>query len=438
MPDNTDYQRIELSNGLTLHLKEVHTAPIISSWIWYRVGSRNETPGITGISHWVEHMQFKGTRKFPPGLLDRVISREGGFWNAMTHIDWTTYFETMPAEKIDIAFELEADRMTNSLYEPKEVASERTVVISEREGNENEPTFRLGEAVQMAAFSVHPYRHEVIGEMNDLRKMTRDDLFEHYKRYYHPGNAIMAVAGDFEIHEMEDRIRAIFETIPGGRSYTPQIPIEPQPSEEKRVIVRGPGETCFIQVAFRSPRAADPDFFPLLVLDSLLTGPSSLNIMGGGGISNKISRLYQSLVEKELSVGLRGSLQTTLDPYMYDISITVHPDRKPEEVLLALDDELEKLIAHPVRCEEIDRAIKQSRALFVYSAENITNQAFWMGYAEIFADYNWFLTYLDRIAEVTIEDVQRIAARYLVPANRVVGIYHPEGSEAKGSAHAIS
>lgn len=438
MPDNPDYQKIELSNGMALHLKEVHSAPIISSWMWYRVGSRNETPGITGISHWVEHMQFKGTRKFPPGLLDRVISREGGFWNAMTHIDWTTYFETMPADKIDIAFDLESDRMINSLYDPKEVASERTVVISEREGNENEPMFRLGEAVQMAAFSVHPYRHEVIGEMKDLRKMTRDDLYQHYKRYYHPGNAILAVAGDFQIREMEDRIRAIFEAIPAGETVIPEIPAEPQPDGEKRVDVRGPGETCFIQVGFRSPKASDPDFFPLLVLDSLLTGPSSLNIMGGGGISNKTSRLYQSLVEKELVVGLRGSLQTTLDPFMYDISLTVHPARNPEEVLVVLDSELEKVVTNPVRQEEIDRAIKQSRALFVYSAENITNQAFWMGYAEIFANYNWFQTYLDRIAEVTIDDVKRIATKYLAPSNRVVGIYHPESGNAKGTTHARS
>ena len=436
MPDTTAYQKIELTNGLTVHLKEVHSAPIISSWMWYRVGSRNETPGITGITHWVEHMQFKGTQKFPPGLLDRVISREGGFWNAMTHIDWTTYFETMPADRIDIAFELEADRMQNSLYDPKEVASERTVVISEREGNENEPLFRLGEAVQMAAFTAHPYHHEVIGDMKDLRKMTRDDLYGHYRHYYHPGNAVLAVAGDFDLPEMQDRIRAVFESIPRGEKFTPVIAQEPPLGGEKRVDVHGPGETCFIQIAYRSPRASDPDFFPLLVLDSLLSGPTSLNMMGGGGISNKTSRLYQSLVEKELAVSLRGNLQTTLDPYVYDLTLTVHPSREPQSVLAALDEELQRVVAHPVRQEEIDRAIKQSRALFVYSAENITNQAFWMGYAEIFADYNWFLTYLDRIAAVTVADVQHAAQKYLDASNRVVGIYHPEDGTAKGYDHA--
>ena len=130
-----------LSNGLKVFLKEIHTAPIISSWLWYKVGSRDEVQGRTGVSHWVEHMQFKGTPQFPASLLDKAISREGGMWNAMTYLDWTAYFETMPADKIDLALRLEADRMVNSQFDEKEVASERTVIISEREGNENEPLF---------------------------------------------------------------------------------------------------------------------------------------------------------------------------------------------------------------------------------------------------------------------------------------------------------
>ena len=130
-----------LSNGLKVLLKEVHTAPIISSWLWYRVGSRDEVQGRTGVSHWVEHMQFKGTEQFPANILDKAISRDGGTWNAFTYMDWTAYFETMPADKIDLALRLEADRMSNSRFLPEEVASERTVITSEREGSENEPLF---------------------------------------------------------------------------------------------------------------------------------------------------------------------------------------------------------------------------------------------------------------------------------------------------------
>ena len=170
-----------LSNGMQVLLKEIHTAPLVSSWVWYRVGSRDEVNGRTGISHWVEHMQFKGTPQFPANVLDKAISREGGLWNAFTYLDWTTYFETMPADKIELGLRLEADRMVNSLFDEDEVASERTVVISEREGNENEPRFQLGEAVQGAAFRVHAYHHEVIGDLADLHSMTRDDLHTHYK-----------------------------------------------------------------------------------------------------------------------------------------------------------------------------------------------------------------------------------------------------------------
>ena len=209
--------KTRLENGLQVQLKEIHSSPIISSWVWYRVGSRNETPGITGISHWVEHMQFKGTRQFPPGVMDKIISREGGMWNAFTFLDWTTFLETMPAEKIDIALKLESDRMVNSVYDPAEVASERTVIISEREGNENEPMFQLGEAVQKTAFSKHPYHYEIIGEMADLKTMQRDDLYNYYKKYYTPSNAVLAIAGDFDTKEMLVKINGYFAGLPSSK-----------------------------------------------------------------------------------------------------------------------------------------------------------------------------------------------------------------------------
>src|SRR5882672_7717632 len=189
--------QVTLANGLKVLLKEIHTAPIISSWLWYRVGSKDEVPGRTGISHWVEHMQFKGTPQFPANILDKAVSREGGSWNAFTYMDWTTYYETMPADKIDLALRLEADRMANSSFDVEEVESERTVIMAEREGSENEPLSLLGEAVQQAAFRIHSYHHEVIGDMADLRSMTRDDLYGHYRSYYVPNNAVLAVAGDF-------------------------------------------------------------------------------------------------------------------------------------------------------------------------------------------------------------------------------------------------
>ncbi len=421
--------QITLSNGLKLLLKEIHTAPIISSWLWYRVGSRDEVQGRTGVSHWVEHMQFKGTEQFPANMLDKAISREGGTWNAFTYMDWTAYFETMPADKIDLALRLEADRMVNSRFDTEEVASERTVIISEREGNENEPLFILGEAVQQTAFRIHPYHHEVIGDMADLRTLTRDDLYHHYRTFYIPNNAVMAVAGDFDTESMLGRIRELFEPIPGGRDPARLRRPEPPQNGEVRLSVEGPGTTSYVQVCYRFPPASHPDFFALTVLDSLLAGPSNLN-MFSGGISNKTSRLYRALVDKEYVVSVHGGAQATVDPFMYTITMTVHPRRKPEETLAALDREIERVKKEKVTRKEITRAIKQARALFAYGSENITNQAFWLGYAEMFADYNWFQTYLDRLSDVTARDIQRVANDYFKPQSRVVGTYVPLDGKA--------
>ena len=417
-----------LRNGMKVMLKEIHTAPIISSWVWYRVGSKDEVTGKTGISHWTEHMQFKGTRKFPSNILDKAISREGGTWNAFTYLDWTTYFESMPADKIDLALRLESDRMVKSLFDEKEVSSERTVIIAEREGQENEPLFRLGEAIQQTAFRVHPYHHEVVGDMADLLTITRNDLYRHYRNYYIPNNAVMAVAGDFDTRTMLKRIKELFERIPAGKVPPRLRRVEPAQMGEVRLSVEGPGETTYLQVAYRFPSATHPDFFALAGLDSLMAGPSNLN-MFGGGISNKTSRLYRALVDKEYAVSASGGAAVTFDPFLYTFTLTVHPRRKPEETLAALDEELKKIRDELVPQEEITRAIKQARALFAYGSENITNQAFWMGFAEMFATYDWFTNYLKKLGKITPRDIQRVAREYFQPRNRIIGIYIPNRTE---------
>ena len=411
-----------LKNGMKVMLKEIHTAPIISSWLWYRVGSKDEPTGKTGISHWTEHMQFKGTKKFPSSMLDKAISREGGRWNAATSHDATRYYETMPADKIDLALQLEADRMTNSIYSEKEVASERTVIISEREGHENEPMFRLGETVQQTAFRVHPYHHEIIGDMADLHTITRDDLYEHYRKYYVPNNAVLAIAGDFETKSMLKRVKELFGSIPKGSTPSRLARSEPEPKGEVRLSIEGPGETTFIQVAYHFPNATHPDYIPLQVLDSLLGGAS--------GLSYKTSRLYRALVDGEYAVDVSGWSESTIDPFLYRVTITNHPKRKPEETLAALDKEIQKLQEVLVSKDEIVRAVKQARAVFSYSSENISNQAFWMGYVEMFASYEWFTTYLDKLAKVTPKDVQRVAQKYLQSNSRVIGTYIPKGRGA--------
>lgn len=422
-------EKFTLENGLTILTKEIHHAPVVSHWIWYRVGSRNEVPGKTGISHWVEHMQFKGTEKYPVNVLDAEISKVGGIWNAMTYLDWTTYYETLPADQLAIAIDLEADRMTNSLFDPGETETERTVIISEREGNENEPLFRLDEALQRAAFSRHPYGCQVIGEMADLRTMTREDLFSHYHNFYTPSNAVIAVAGDFSTAELIDRIQNAYAAIPS--TIPAQAAIVPEPHIEKsdHVLVKGPGDTLFIEIAYRSPAAEDADFFPLMVLDSLLTGPSSLSMVGGGSISNKTSRLYQQLVEKDLAMSISGGLQTTIDPYLYTLLMIASPEQSSEQIIKTVDHEIAAVSAKHLDEEEIDRAKKQARALFAYGSESITNQAFWMGYSSMFSEHTWFDNYIENISRVTAQQIRDAANKYLDPDRRVIGIYQPTGTD---------
>jgi zinc protease len=417
-----------LDNGLTVLTKEIHHAPVVSYWIWYRVGSRNEVPGKTGISHWVEHMQFKGTEKYPINVLDAEISKVGGIWNAMTYLDWTTYYETLPADQITIAIDLEADRMTNSVFDPKETELERTVVISEREGNENEPMFRLSESLQRAAFSHHPYGGQVIGEMADLKSMTRADLYAHYQNFYTPSNAVIAVAGDFSTDHLLDQIQQAYAPIVSRKPNQTAIKPEHRIETSANVVVEGPGDTLFIEVAYRSPAANNADFFPLMVLDSLLTGPSSLSMVGGGSISNKTSRFYQQLVETDLAMSVSGGVQTTIDPYMYSILVIAAPDQHVDQVIAVVDKEIAAVSANAITDEEIDRAKKQARALFAYGSESITNQAFWMGYSAMFSEYTWFDNYLSNISQVTREQIQAVAEKYLDPDRRVVGIYQPTGT----------
>jgi zinc protease len=319
---------------------------------------------------------------------------------------------------------LEADRMFNSLFDPNEVGSERTVVISERQGSENEPLFRLSEEVQSAAFRVHPYHHEIIGDLTDLYSIQREDLYRHYRNYYVPNNAVLSIAGDFETQAMLDRIRELFEPLPEGPQPARLVRTEPPQAGERRVSVEGPGETVYLQVSYRAPRADDPDFFALNVLDSLLTGPTNLN-MFGGGITNKTSRLYKALVESELAVSVNGGVQATIDPYLYTSVITVHPRHTVSECISAMESEIKRLQDAPPPAEELERAMKQARAIFAYGSESISNQAFWLGFSEMFATIDWFTSYLERLAAVTPADVQRLAQSYLRPQNRTLGVYLP-------------
>ena len=416
--------RQTLPNGLLILLRENHNSPVISHWIWYRVGSRDEQPGKTGLSHWVEHMQFKGTPRFPANTLDKAIARLGGYWNAYTHMDWTTYFETLPADKIDLAIQLEADRMVNTAFEPAEVDRERTVIISERQGKENEPVFRLSEAIQSSAFTTHSYRHEVIGDLADLQTLQRDDLFAHYQTYYAPNNAVLAVAGYFDAQQMLERLCQAFAPIPPRQPPAHSASPEPAQVRQQQVNITGHDDTTYLEIAYHTPSATHPDFFPLLVADSLLSGPGNLN-MFSSGLSNRTSRLYRALVERELAVSVHGGLSATIDPFLYSLTAIVHPQSSVDKVLAAIDAEIQNMLDTPPDQEELSRVVKQSRALFAYGNESVTNQAYWLGFSEMIASYQWYESYLSQLEAVTPQAVQRAAQSYLQPENRTLGVYSP-------------
>jgi zinc protease len=421
-----------LDNGLTVLLKESRHAPVTTFWIWYRVGSRNEVPGITGIAHWAEHMLFKGSEAFPKGEIDKQIARNGGIMNGLTWLDFTTFFETLPSDRADLALRIESDRMANALFDPEEVSLERTVIISERQGAENQPTFLLSEEVVGAAFRVHPYHHETIGDLCDLETISHEDLWRHYQTYYGPNNAIAVAVGDFDPTQMLARVKELFGQIP-ARSDPPAVN-RPEPPQrgERRVELEGPGSTAYLQAAYHAPAATDPDFFPMAILTAILTGASGMNLFAPSP-PNRSSRLYRALVETQLAAGVGGSLSPMFDPYLYTISATARAGRDLDEVESALDSEIERVLQEPVSANELQTAIKQAKAQFAYSSESVTNQGFWLGYSSVVADTTWFESFVESLTAVTVEDVQRVAQTYLPQRNRTVGHYLPQGLPSRSA-----
>jgi zinc protease len=424
------FLQANLSNGLSVLVKEVHAAPVASFWVWYRVGSRNEHLGMTGISHWVEHMLFKGTPAFPKGAAEKQISRQGGVFNGATSYDFTTYFATLPTDRVELSLRIESDRMVNAVFDPQEVAAERSVIISERQGAENSPEFLLNEELMGAALRVHPYRSPPVGHMCDLETITRAQLYEHYQTYYVPNNAVAVAAGDFDADAMLSLIEEHFGGIERGDDVPLMTAVEPPQRGERRVVVRREGFVPYLKMAFRAPTVREPDFFALTVLNAILTGASGMTFRGGG-LTNKSCRLYRALVAEELAVSISGLALPTVDPFPYTLSAVVRPERSPAEVEEVLEAELARITADTVKQEEVDKAIKQAKAQFAYSSESVTGHALWLGFSEIFADHTWAESYLENLGAVTVEDVRRVAGKILDPASRTVGWYVPTRSDAE-------
>ncbi len=421
-----------LRNGLTVFIREHHQNPVAAFFIFYRVGARYEVTGLTGASHWVEHMMFKGTPKFGKGQLDRLISKNGGYWNGFTTEDLTAYYAVLPADRIELAIEIEADRMANCLFDPAEVASERTVIISEREGAENRPTFWLDEAVTEAAFRVHPYRHGVIGAKADLLAMTRDDLYQYYRSHYGPSNAVAVLVGDIDAASGLELIEKHFGAIPAGRPLPPLGAAEPLQDGERRVTVRRPGPTSYVLMAFHMPAAGHPDVPALTVLDAVLSGgkpPFSFTSRPMG----RSSRLYRALVDRRLASTVDSRVGLAIDPGLFNLSATARAGVGAREIEEAITAEIEGLRRETVPAEELERAKKQVRAQLAYAREGVESEALLLGAAEVLGFPGLDGGLPGAVAAVTADDVRAVAEKYLGERNRTAGWFVPAQAQNGGA-----
>src|SRR5829696_1484909 len=269
LPSTLPVRQVMLDNGLTVLVQEIHTAPLASVWCWYKVGSKDERPGLTGVSHWVEHMNFKGTTNIPRDQVKGIIEQFGGSWNGYTWIDQTTYLETATRDALDRMLFIEAERMANCLYHPDDCESERTVIISELQGGENDPDQLLDQELTATSFKAHPYRHPTIGWLPDLQTMTREQLYGYYRSYYIPNNATLVIVGDVDTDAALRQVDKHFGVIPAGATPGRHWTAEPEQTGERRVTIRREGTTAYLKVAFHAPAATDSGFFPALVLDTV-------------------------------------------------------------------------------------------------------------------------------------------------------------------------
>ena len=416
-----------LDNGLRVLIQEVHTAPLASVWAWYRVGSKDELPGLTGVSHWVEHMNFKGTTNIPRDKVKGIIEQFGGYWNGYTWIDQTTYTETATRDALDRMLFIESERMANCLYDPADCESERTVIISELQGGENDPDALLDQELTAAALKIHPYRHPTIGWLSDLQTMTREDLYGYYRRFYVPNNATLVVVGDVDTKEALAKVVGHFGGIAAGAAARRPVTQEPEQFGERRVTVSREGTTAYLKLGYHAPAFEDPQFFPMLVLDAVLTGAKGVNLWASfkSPPPQRSARLYRRLVNAGLASSVAGAIVPTQQPFLYTISITATDGTSLDAVEAVALEELDRVRTGGVTDAEVERAKTQLRARLVFENDSITNIAHQLGYFETIGSWRHVDSLRPRIDAVTADAVTAAAAARLGATNRTVGWFAP-------------
>jgi zinc protease len=408
-------QEFNLDNGLKVLLLEDHKSPAVTFQVWYRVGSRNEQDGKSGLAHFLEHMMFKGTPNTGPEEYSRIIAKNGGQTNAFTTADVTVYFATMSRDKIHIPLELEADRMVNALLDEKYFEAEKRVIQEERRLRvDDNPVAALGEVASAVAYMVHPYRRPVIGWMHDIENLTRQDLVDFYKLYYSPNNAFIVVSGDFSTDEILPKIKAAYGKIPRGAT-PPKVQAEEPPQRgERRTVLKKEAELPFVMTYYHAPNLKSADSFALDLLTVILAGGRS-------------SRLHQDLVyQKRLVRGVDADYSgASIDPTVFSVTAQLLPGKEPGPIQREIDGLIEKVKTELVGERELNKAKNQVEAAFIFGRDSIFGQAMKIGFYEVVGDWRLMDRYIEGIRKVSREDIRRVAKRYLDSDRRTLGTLIP-------------
>lgn len=430
-----------LENGLTVLTKEVRTAPVVSVQVWYQIGSRDEAPGVNGIAHQLEHMLFKGTTDRPIQF-GRLFSALGSDSNAFTSYDQTAYFGTVERNKLQALLTLEADRMQNALINAEELESEKRVVVSELQGYENDPGYRLSRAVMRAVFPNSPYGLPIGGTKADVQNFTVEQVREYYRNYYSPENATLVVVGDFDTDTTLATINETFGKIPNQestlsasrteklrsllvQSRRPESNTNNEPQiANTPIVLREPGAAALLQTVYPLPNVNHPDVPALDVMDYILS-------------EGRNSRLYQALIESGLASDAGGYVASMKSSGWYNLAATAAPGQALSKIDGVMQQAIAQLQTKGVTQAEVNRAKALVKATVILSNRDITSQAMQLGYDQTTAgNYRFTDRYLAAIEQVTTADVQRVANTYLQPEKRRVGFFEPTAIAADQSVGA--
>ncbi len=406
-----------LQNGLKILLYEDHSIPNIAYYTFFRVGSRNERPGLTGVSHFIEHMMFNGTANVGPGELDKRMEFRGGSNNAYTSEDFTAYTDWFPAAALEEMMAIEADRMQGLLFDPEVFESERGVVASERRlsvDNNNERL--LEETTRATAILAHPYHWSVIGWMSDIQNWQRDQVMAYYRTYYAPNNAILVIVGDFDSRATLALIEKYYGAIPAGPTPPAVTTVEPEQIGPRRVTLIKPAQTPSFMMVYPSPACLHEDYPAVAILEKIL-------------MQGESSRLYRRLVsEEQLAISVSGGIDTTIDPFLFSFYVRPRQGADLNRIEAVIEEELNKIAKEGVTAKELQKALNILRTQFYQPLQTIAGKANLLGTAEmLYGGYEQLFTWMKRFEPITVTIVQQVAGKYFDSKKKTVGVLLPEG-----------